>query len=263
MADQLAELDELANTIGAQGAAEDDAIGTLAKAVSELGSGFSSAMRDALAIIKMEKGKAAPTSEEDSDDDGESAEQEGADDDSGEGEAAGEDENSEDEGGAGFEDMQLGDYIDVTELMGDLFEMNKSLVATNANLETQNGEILAMVKGQAKEIKELRDLTVQVLTTQVATSAPMAKGVQDLISMLGNIPEGGVVSHRIIPSRRALERNGIKPNLQVQALSKAQMAKAMQASIIGEDSVRWYTKHGVLSPNDEENANLLAQIHAL
>jgi len=245
------ELELLAKAIGDAGSEADADRGVLAKAVSDLGMGFKSALDQALEIIKLEKaahnsgtgpkpahaqgpGNLGKGDEEDDPsttaDDHLSEDRGGA--------------PPEDETGAGAEDMALGG-----DGMFDVTKFVQGMKAQNDRIEAQNRGLAKMLKAQDVENGRLRALVVSVLETQVSTTAPMAKAVQDLLGKLADVPEMAMHLGTQMPNSRAFGRHGVpkheKPKHAAtgflggtQLMERRVLAKAVAKNVIDEDVLR-------------------------
>jgi hypothetical protein len=254
-------LDNLATEIGAAGAAEDGAVGVLAKAVSDLGSGVTDALKDALAVLRMEKGEGVNTpkpahtkpssmSKADGEDDPDTV----ADDHLSEDRGGSPDE---DEGGAGYEDMELG---------GDLFDVTEFLTG----MEKRQTRMEKAMRQSRAENAALRQLCTTILQTQVATTAPMAKAVQELLSKLGEIPE--VPMHLGVPNARSLSRvvpirqtrtGGFLAGTIDSRSEKQLLAKGLSNRVISEAQLRHYNHTGTFEPDEKAHARIVKDFETL
>jgi hypothetical protein len=289
----LDELDQLAEQIGAAGAAEDGAVGVLAKAVSDLGSGVTDALKDALAVLRLEKGapsystgagdtaKPTPAHEKGQSEpsgstythakgggmlkgDEEIADDHLENDRGGEEDSAPGDSPDEDEGGAGYEDMEMGgDLLDVTEFVASMARDNRIL----RKAVTAQGRLLREL---AKDVKANRSLTTTVLQTQVATVAPLAKATQELLDAVSQIPEPSRFGGR--PTRRALDRHQVTSTIPAapgsflggdQVSERRILAKGMQKGVISEIMMSRYNRTRKFADNDQTHEAIVTQLQQL
>jgi hypothetical protein len=250
----LDDITALADEIGASGAAEDGAVGQLSKAVATMSTAISDALRDAVGVLKLQKGEAATAhleeprgGEADSDPDGDGTSEDS-------------DADVEEEDGAGYEDMAMGDgYLDVTEFV--------------QGIAKDNAQLRKAVAAQSKQIAELKALTSKVLETQVRTVGPLAKGVIELHERLAQVPEVPMSLGGNLSMPRARRRHGIEPPPSPEAsggyiggshaAELQQLAKAQSKRVITDDQLRWFNRTRTFASDESTNKQLRDTVAAL
>jgi len=274
----LVDLTELADSIGAAGAAEDGVAGTLAKGMVEVATGVSDALKDALGLLR--KGEEIADDHLENDRGGEGGEgTDMGDNDGGEGGASGgvTDDGEEDGGGDGYEDMELGaeGYVDVTEFVS---AMHKGQTATFNLLKQVNKRLekteLRLEKAE-KDNARLTELVEGSIKLTAGTVGPLTKGVLELSTRMAAVSErpmelGGEAPWKA-PTRRALARHGVDVNGEAtttvplggdKSTEVRILAKAMGKRIIGEDAMRRFNMTGMFVEDEAANAEIRASVLA-
>lgn len=264
-AENIADLERLADEIGNSGAQADTNPSEMRKAMTEVSAGFRTAMLDVVAMLKggppepdaapppaagappaggappakpqapPAKPQAPPADEEPPDDN------------------------------AGYDDMALAvpdeGWVDVEGLLKTLEAEQRVTKARHTVLERQ---IIAMRKAQERTNAILEQLAL----TQIATTAPLAKGLQSLGDAMTAIPQASVVGSR--PSASQVGRFGgqkPEPTGKLGALDvptrKRTLMKALNAKAITADDIQRFNLHGAFDADPTINAEKTARVEAL
>jgi hypothetical protein len=153
---------------------------------------------------------------------------------------------------------------------GGLFDVTRFV----QDMKSQNTRIERLLKAQAVDNKRTRALVVQVLETQVATTGPMAKAVQELLTMLGDVPEQALRLGGHLPSRRALARHGVEKHKKPehaatgflggnQLTERRVLAKAVNKSVIDENVLRRFNLTRAFDDDADRSNEIRLQVETL
>lgn len=262
--ENLADLNRLADEIGGSGASADNKdMSEMRKAFKDATDGFATGLRD---IVTMLKG-APPVADQPPG---------GAPPAGGQPPAAGGQpppvtqppappaDKEPDEDDAGYDDMAKAmpgkEYVDVEGLLTVLETEQRRQKARNAALHR---EVMAM----RKSAERTNALLEAVLNTQVATTAPLMKGLQGIGLALERIPEpsvfggtpGAAVVGRFAGRPQKVEPTGKLATLDKRGLQKV-MLKALNAGQITADDIQRFNATNAFDANPEINATLVARV---
>lgn len=157
---------------------------------------------------------------------------------------------------AGYQDMQMGgegeEFLDVEELIRD----------NVAELKRGRQDRARMLKA----IEDQNALLRQVLETQIATTAPLAKGIAAVGQALVQLPGGSIV-----PSAKVA--GGPNPFFDTKAAGRigaldarargVVMVKALQKGVVSDLDVARFNATGSFTPDAEANKTVVAAVEAL
>jgi hypothetical protein len=259
----IEDLERLAEEIGTAGAQNDLAASDIQQGFAAMTKGFTDAIGSLTAMLKG--GKPPPSDDEPDDDEP--------------------DDDEDDEPGqqaaptqppprktkapaqdpdAGYTDMQLGadadEFLDVEDLVRDCNRSLKAALAREQTLIRDNQRML-------KALENNNALLRQVLETQVATTAPLLKGLQTVGGMLTNIPAGSIIGAGRAPAENPFyQQRAVKGKLgTLDSTARSRvMLKAMTRRVISDLDVARWNQTGAFVPDDEAtNAKVVEAVEAL